>query len=185
MAKRDLGKLDWTPGDEAASLRTVYDYAVALAEEGEKWYDRRRKGKRYAGRILRVLALVLGAVAVVLPILAQIYTHDGKPPFSVAWASVALALAAALVALDRYFGFSSGWMRFVEAELQIKRLRHAFEHDWEIARASSAAVPELLKLTRQFVLAVDDVVAAETAAWTTEFRSSLATAEQSLEKAQK
>ncbi len=69
--------------------------------------------------MLRVSAIACGAVAAILPILSQIYTTDDKAAIAPGWAAVALAGAAALVGLDRYFGFSSGWTRFMAAELRI------------------------------------------------------------------
>jgi SMODS and SLOG-associating 2TM effector domain 2 len=182
LTRPDLDELDWTPERRAASLRTVY-------EEAESWYAEKRKGKRQWGRLLRVLALLLIAAAAVIPILAQTYEHDGKPWISPAWASILLVVAAALVGLDRYFGFSSAWMRFMEAELRVTRLRHTFEYDWETTRAGATGavgggVAALLPLAQTFVLGVDGVLADETAAWIAVFRSSLATAEQSLAKAQ-
>lgn len=136
--------------------------------------------------MLRVGTILLGAVAVVLPILGQIYTNDDKPAIAPGWAAVALAAAAALVAFDHYFGFSAGWTRFMAAELQVTRLRHAFEYDWQAARAAAAAPPSeedvaaLLARAREFVLAVHDVIADETGAWVTEFRANLERVEQTL-----
>lgn len=102
------------------------------------------------------------------------------------WAAVSLAIAAAFISLDRFFGFSSGWMRFMEAELQLTRLRHTFEYAWNDLRATSQDPPDdaelaaYLKLAEEFVLAVDGIVAQETAGWITEFRGGLAHTEQGL-----
>ena len=72
----------------------------------------------------------------------EIFTARGRQPvIDPAWASVALALAAALVALDRYFGASDAWMRYMTAEMQIARLRQDFEYEWNIARAHGRREP--------------------------------------------
>ena len=72
------------------------------------------------------------------------------------------------------------------AEVSVTRLRHGFEYDWELLRAAGsdplddAHVQAALALARTLVVAVDDLVAAETSSWTAEFRSSLEQAEQAL-----
>lgn len=186
LVRPDLDELSWAPADRQASLSTVYAHAIGLATAAEAWYASKRPSKRLWGRMLRLLAILLAAVAAVLPILAEIYTTDDKPAIAPGWAAVALAGAAALVALDRYFGFSSGWMRFMAAELRITRLRHDFEYAWQIARANAGMPPteddvrEGLRLARELVLAVDDVISEETGAWVTEFQASLERAEQQL-----
>jgi hypothetical protein len=185
LKRSDLDELDWSSPQRSAALSTVFAHAVGLASNAEAWYARKRPAKRYWGRALRVGALLLGTAAAVLPILAEISTTNGKPAIPPGWSAVALALAAALIALDRYFGFSNGWMRFMEAELRVTRLRHDFEYEWNAQRSladppGSAEIAALLELARELVLAVDDIVAEETSGWITEFRGSLERAEKGL-----
>ena len=188
LTRADLPQLDWSPTARAASLASVYEHAVSTATVSEAWYAAHRSSKRLGGRALRVLALLLGAAAAVLPILSQIFTDaNGQPQIEPAWASVALAIAAALVALDRYFGASDAWMRFMTAEMQIARLRQDFEYEWNIARAKAGDPPTpdeveaLLGLARKLVAGVGDAIAAETNHWVTDFRGHLQTAEQALQ----
>lgn len=186
LARLDLDELDWAPEHRSESLSTVFTHAVGSATVAESWYGRKRGSKRRWGRMLRVGAILLGAAAALLPILAQISTTDDKSAIAPGWAAVCLTAAAALVALDHYFGFSAAWMRFMAAELRITRLRHDFEYTWHATRAASNTsasddqVARSLALARDFVLAVDDVIADETGAWITEFRTSLERAEKSL-----
>ena len=189
LKRSDLPELDWSPAARSASLSAVYEHATGLAKESERWYADNRPVKRIAGRTLRVLALVLGAVAAVLPILSQIFTApDGQPEIEPAWASVALVVAAALVALDRYFGASDAWMRYMTAETQIARLRQDFEYEWNIERAKLADPPTpdeaaaLLALARKLVADVGDAVAAETGTWVADFKGTLQTTEQALQR---
>jgi hypothetical protein len=183
IACPDLSELDWTAERRSESLTTVFAHAVNFAKATEKWYADKRRPKRVWGRILRVGAIVLGTIAAVVPILGQIYTHDGKAVIAPGWASIALVGAAALVALDRYFGFSAGWMRFMSTGLRVTRLRLDFEYSWHAARIAAAAPPtdaelrDLLDQARGFVLAVADAIEVETGAWVTDFQSSLARAE--------
>jgi hypothetical protein len=170
ISSPSLGELDWSPEGSSASLSHVYAHADGLSLQAEQWYSRRRRKKRIGGMCVRVGAIVLGAV--ILPIVAQITVGaDGKPSIEPAWASVVLGTAAALIALDLYFGFTSGWIRFMAAEMQLTRLRHDFEYRWETARARGAPFEELLEHAREFVVAVHAELERETSAWISEFRS--------------
>jgi hypothetical protein len=190
LNRPSLEQLDWRQEARAASLSLVFEHAVGLAVSAEEWYASKRPSKRKAARILRVGAVLLGAVAVVLPILSEITGEDADPAIAPGWAAVALAAAAALITLDRFFGFSSGWMRFMEAELRLTRLRHRFEYDWNTQRAASSDAPNdaelstFLTLARTFVLEIDKVVAEETVTWIVEFRGGLERTEQGLRGAQ-
>jgi hypothetical protein len=186
LERPNLPQLAWDRDARAASMTAVFEHAVGLAIAAEQWYARKRPAKRTAGRILRVATVILGAIAAIIPIISEITTTNGKPAVAPGWAAVSLAVAAAFISLDRFFGFSSGWMRFMKAELQLTRLRHIFEYAWNNLRATSEDPPDdtqltaYLKLAENFVLAVDGIVAEETSAWITEFRGGIERTEQGL-----
>jgi hypothetical protein len=185
--RSDLPELDWAAAERSASLAKVYTHAQGLAVASEGWYAKNRPPKRVAGRVLRVLALALGTVAALLPILSEIFTTGDKPAFAPGWASVALVIAAALIAIDRYLGASNAWMRYMTAETQIAKQRQEFEYAWNIERSRTANPPTdvevaaLLALARKLVADVNDVVATETGTWIADFRGSLQSTEQGLQ----
>src|SRR5215217_4835470 len=116
--------LSWEPPQAAESLQQVVAQVIANADAAADWYLKARRSKRRWARLLRLGAILLTATAGILPMLLQIWTRpDGIPPFAPAWSSVVLALALLLVALDRFFGFSSGWMRYISAEMQLNQAR--------------------------------------------------------------
>lgn len=182
----ELGELEWGPENREVALSAVFAHTVAVSTAAQNWYAEKRPAKRVWGRALRVLAILLGAAGAVLPIVAEITTTSGKPAVAPGWSAVALVLAAACVGLDRYFGFSSGWMRFMAAEQRLVGQRQDFEYSWNqvLATAGSSLtdddVAKLLSLAHATVLAVQDVVAGETAEWLTDFRGALADAERGL-----
>ena len=77
-------------------------------------------------------------------------------------------------------------MRFMAADQRLVRQRSDFEYAWNQIRAAVNDPPadddvhRLLELARTNVLAVQDVIASETADWLTDFRGALSEAEQSL-----
>ena len=72
------------------------------------------------------------------------------------------------------------------ANLKLGRMRTEFEYDWHALRLAAADPPSpadvqaMLGRAREFVLAVDDVVADETATWISDFRTTLESTEQGL-----
>src|SRR5690606_33827087 len=92
-----------------------------------------------------------------------------------------LALAAACVGVDRFFGFSRGWMRYITAALVLERLLSEFRLEWAMMRAkfggrspSPEQVQLMLQSIKEFLLRVDGEVEKETQEWIAEFQSSLA-----------
>lgn len=155
---RDLAELDWSPQGVTGSLSSVHAHAVGLASAAEKWYAEGRPSKKRGARILRVGAILVGAVGLILPVLAEIVTRHGRAVIAPGWAAVVLAVAATLIGLDHFFGFSSGWMRFMTAELKITRLRLAFQYEWNAVRLTAAVPPtddqvaRLVDLARKLAL---------------------------------
>ncbi len=181
-----LAELDWSSDSRSASLSTLYDHAVGYATASEDWYTVERRSKRIWGQTLRVGSICLGAVAAILPLISELYRDEGVPDIAPAWATVALAVAAALIGLDRYFGFSSGWMRFMLTAQRVGALRHDFEYEWQELRAAAESPPsddqlvEPIQLARKLVADVDGAIAKETDAWVAEFDSALEQIEQGL-----
>jgi len=185
-----LGNLSWDEPNRAASLQIVYDAAVETAQEAVNWYGSRIKHKRLWAQGIRLLAIGCAALAGLHPMIAQAFKTDNgflSPVFS----SIFLAEAAALVFLDRFFGFSSGWMRFVTAEMTLRERLDKFYMDWEASKAALAgAVPndeqlqKLLAKTTALVSEVHEVSRKETAVWIKEFSAALSEADKASLKAQ-
>jgi hypothetical protein len=176
----ELVKLSWQPDSRSESLHVVYCRAVEQVRASAAWYDSRRSSKRRWAMCLRVGAIALGSVAAVLPLFSQIFLDRGKPIIQPVWASVALVLAAALVALDRYFGFSSAWMRFMMSELSLNSLISDFELVWHGERAAwldgvpdDQQVQRALSGVREFVDSAASLVRDETSSWIKAFQAEL------------
>ncbi|OSC49780.1 hypothetical protein B5181_40700, partial [Streptomyces sp. 4F] len=105
---------------------------------------------------------------------------DGAAP----WGYLALLLAVACVAGDRYFGVTSGWMRDVATAQAVQRRLQMLQFDWasESVRevlgpadgTASEAAERCLTVLRRFSEDVTELVRAETADWMVDFRSGVA-----------
>ena len=161
-------------------LYQLFTRLTQKAQDVITWYQQSKRPKRRGAIWLRVGAILLGAAAGLLPLLLQILTRDGVPPFAPAWSSVAVGLAATLLLLDRFFGCTSAWIRYIKAELLIQHLLEQFQLDWQAELAMAAGgqldgrkVRKLLERAKTFLSQVNQVVQDETNAWIEEFRSSL------------
>jgi hypothetical protein len=172
--------LTWDGAADARSLEALRDYVIAWAGGAETWYLRKRIWKRRGGLLTRLLAMLCTAVGGAMPVVLQAHPGpDGKPWFSPAWASVVLGMAALFVGLDYFLGFTSGWMRYVQAQQKIAGIVQAFQFDWETLRAGWGANPSreqvlaALGRLKDIALQVEKVVQDETDAWIAEFKSTL------------
>ncbi|MYV56107.1 SLATT domain-containing protein [Streptomyces sp. SID3212] len=166
---------DW--GEPAERLDELYRWAESGALRTVAWYLADRVRKRRAARVLRA-ATAFGVVAgTSLPLLDL----TGALPGAAGWGYVSLLLGAACVGCDRYFGFTSGWMRSVATAQAVQRRLQTFQFDWasESVRevlgpaegTASEAAERCLNVLRRFSEDVTELVRSETADWMVEFRS--------------
>lgn len=164
----------------------IYEHAAGVASDAIDWYSRERRPKRRWGQRLRVAAIIMVAVAGVLPVLSQIFGAGSSVVIQPAWASVALAIAVALVALDRFFGFSSAWARYMATGQAISAALNQFRLDWQecgshhpMDELTQENVDRFFDLAKTLVRRTDDLVQSETLQWVKEFRETLTEIERS------
>jgi hypothetical protein len=168
--------------DTESALAKLYRYAEGRALEATDWYLQDKRGKRIWSRGLRLLAILLVIAGALQPLLDA----AAPGPSRTAWGYVLLALAAACIGFDRFFGLSSGWMRSMTTAQSLERRLEQLQYDWaaECARSASRTVDPKQVQNRLALLRVfsDDVAALlqqETASWVLEFQSNLLRLERS------
>jgi low affinity Fe/Cu permease len=188
----ELGSLDWRPEHALQSLDVIYQHVVGVASQAINWYLTARRPKRRWAQRFRVGAIIMVAVAGVLPVLSQIFAAGSSVKIQPAWATVALAIAVALVALDRFFGFSSAWARYMATGQAISAALNQFSLDWQQSSSklpvnglSQESIDHFLNLAKTLVKTTDDLVHAETLEWVKEFRETLTEIERSAQKQDK
>lgn len=167
--------LPWGDGDLVASLEAIYHWVEGEAIRAASWYIDEKKSKARWSRALRILAILFATAGAALPFIAA---NNGVVDFE--WGYVALALAAGAVAMDRYFGFSTAWMRYITAEQAIQRRLQELQFSWastQIARGNRVpsaheVAAELEKLAAA-AAAIGEEVRTETMAWAEEFQTNI------------
>jgi len=185
--------LKWsTPEETRASIGVLYDYAENHARQSISWYAGHKRKKALCSRGLRFAAIFLTTLGGLSPILGSLGWQQIPVPNSTLALNVGqlgyffLALAAACVAFDRFFGFSSGWMRYITTMMTLERALSAFRFDWAMMAAKFGKedptpdqVQAMIQRLKEFLASVDAQVDQETQAWVSEFRTSLADIEKS------
>jgi hypothetical protein len=181
----ELAALSWsTPQDVEASVHEAYRYAEARAVETIDWYMREKSPKARGSRTLRVLAIVLTTLGGLAPLVDSVGWLRGEGMKGLVVGQLGylfLGLAAACVAGDKYFGYSSGWMRYLATAILLQKAVSEFRFDWAMMIAKLGGkgptveqVQLMLQRIKEFVLFVDAEVERETQVWIAEFQSSLA-----------
>ena len=187
----DFPELSWKVEEVATSLKTVFEYATRQADDASQWYLAKKGPAKWGGWFLRGAAIVATAVAGVIPVLGSIYPAGDRLHVHPGWASIAVAVAVLLVALDKLLGFTSAWVRFILAAQEIKTELEVFRFDWQLAKLRWSLkkekiedVPALLELAKAFVVKLQDIVGRETQEWAAEFQSVIKQFDQSARQAQ-
>jgi hypothetical protein len=170
-----LEPLDWTAARAEESLSSLRRHVVGRGERAISWYRTARRPKKAWATWLRMGAILFGGAAGVIPIISQTY-----PQLYPGWASIALALAAIMIATDRFFGYSRAWMRFMQAEQQIQRALDGFEMEWEEARAARSGnaptatqVQDAVARAKGLLARIGAIEGSETDVWVAEFARSI------------
>jgi SMODS and SLOG-associating 2TM effector domain 2 len=169
----------WDPTKPLESLDRYHEVLQAESSKSIKWYDDHKKQPAFGARIVRWAAILTSAVGGLFPIWVKFL----MPGESADLGYPLLAIAAALIAVDRFGGASAAWMRYVTTMQTIEREQRSLRHDWIVLRHTAALLPEPLKAADlkplfdrlgAFAAKHDDIVEAETRTWIIEFRSALA-----------
>ncbi|HTQ53911.1 MAG TPA: SLATT domain-containing protein [Bryobacteraceae bacterium] len=175
--------LAWNCSQIDDSLARLCDFASQLGQEAVDWYFKNKRWKRIWSRFIQGSAVVLAAAAGLIPILAVLLKPAGQAASSFdsgLVASLLVGLAASLLGLDKAFGFSTAWARYVLTATTIRKAVVEFQLDWISLNAARCAVPSaentmaLIQRAKEFSSTVEGLVLQETKDWVTEFQANMA-----------
>ena len=176
---------NWDPARPEVSLTEIHLYVLDEAAKSTAWYWRNKASKALWSQIIRFSVWALAAVGGLLPIMGTLLKQLYPQQFSNLnltdglWASLLLGVAAALLGLDKGFGFSSGWARYVLTATSIRKSLEEFRLDWTALRAKAGTsltpdtVAPLIERAKQFRSDIESLVLQETKDWVTEFQSTM------------
>ena len=173
--------LHWSEKEATISLEKLYQFMNNECDRATSWYFDKKRTMKILGYILRVGAILAVATSGVIPILGEIYETGDVPGLSPAWATFALAIAGVFITLDRFGGYTSGWIRYIRTAQALSRLQSDFRIKWESHRLilqggqiDPANVELGIQLCRNFLVQLNSIVGAETDEWAKDFQKVLA-----------
>jgi hypothetical protein len=191
LTPNEFPKIAWQSGKLAEPLGQLFDCVVKEANDSITWYKIRRKPKQLGGQILRVGAIIFAAIAGLVPVVGEIFQDNGRPSIAPGWATVALAIAGLVVLLDRFWGFTSAWVRFMLSQQELGEALRKFQFDWEEDKISwDGPEPTIKQATamiascKMFMMQVHTIVRRETNLWASEFQNVITIVDQTAKAAE-
>jgi hypothetical protein len=179
--------LTWSRNEIRHSLDELYAWGERLAVDAIEWYMAQKRGKSRRARTLRAVALVLATAGAAVPVVAL---ASGRPA-SGNWGFLLLALAAGCMAYDRFFGYSSSWLRYMATATSLRTQLVEYQTAWAKEMvAITAREPDradavrLIDFVRTFAWNVNDTIRVETEAWLVEFHTRLTELESRMQQAE-
>jgi hypothetical protein len=175
----------WDATQPVQTLMLMYQWAVDRAQERIQWYEDKGEPRKFLSQVLRIVAISLTAAGALCPLLdaTGVFLSKQSGVDSIVlgkWGYVFIAVAAGIIGFDRYFGLSTGWMRFIVTQLSLERSLQEFHYDWAMLLAQQQETSQklnstvLLQRLKDFSLQVESLVKQETDAWVMEFQSNVA-----------
>jgi hypothetical protein len=171
----------WNPQDAATSLKEVYAATVAQGQSAIDWYRTNIRGMRLGSRIVRLCSISLASFGALVPLLANAFRRqDQTYLFDPQWGYFAFALAVVVLGIDKFYGFSTGWARYIKTQLALERGLSDLHYDWAALLPNldnQPLTPERLQPMLQKLKDYSDFVHTqiqqETEAWLLEFQTNL------------
>jgi hypothetical protein len=186
-----LSNLSWKDPDVETSLIELRRYVENEAQKQIAWYYAKMRRKAQVSTVLRFAAILLFVMGGLVPIIKATLQPDAikNIPFDFGQAGYLLiGVAAGCVGLDRFFGYSTGWIRYITTAMAIEKSLEEYRMEWarNIAKLrggppNEEQLDQLIQTCETFSLAIKTQVEQETKAWVAEFQSNLTQLEKDLQ----
>jgi hypothetical protein len=195
---------EWDAQNPIGSLAKLYATTIEKGNRQINWYKLKVKPKRILSQVCRFLAIVFLGLAALAPLLkaagvglgrltastqGQVQTQPQSPNPAgniLELGYVLAAIAGGLLAFDKYFGLSTGWIRYIQTELSLDGALDELHYDWVALLAKIQGenptpdqVQAMIQRLRSFIVLANGQTQKETEAWVMEFQSNLADLEKS------
>ncbi|MGW3415683.1 SLATT domain-containing protein [Streptomyces sp. NPDC000888] len=157
------------------ALQTLFRWVESEALLVHGWYLKEKESKAKISKRLRVLTICIITTGVIFPILALLSNGKIRPE----WGYVAFALSGGLVLLDKGFGYSSSWSRYMSTSASLGGVISRYQVAWAAWMLVAGSNIELdiseplEKVIVPFATEVAELLEGETRVWATEFSENL------------
>jgi hypothetical protein len=116
-----LSKLSWKDADVETSLSVLHRYVEDQAQKQIRWYWVKTCKKAWISMFPSFVAIILFALGGLVPIVkATLPTLTATFPFEFGQSILLIGVAAACIALDPFFDYSTGWI-YITAAMAIEK----------------------------------------------------------------
>lgn len=172
--------INWDADKPEESLRNAYKEVIERTQKINTAYFNKFKKFSRKAKYLRTAEIFLGTAASVWLLLSSFLLDDGRPILPPVWAGVVLLVVGGLVLCDRFYGYTSSWMRFSLTQCKLNNLLVQFQIEWVELKAgccngesSLSFICKCLSRLKEFAIAVENVRLEETREWTVELGSAI------------
>ena len=131
LAHLDIGSLEWAePEDAKKSLQIVYQQVCEATRVTMNWYYEKKNTLKKRAKFIRFAAFTFFALGGLVPIISLRWTE-----INTQLGYLFLGLASICMMSNQVFGFSSGWIRYIQTHFQLKEEFDKFQCDWALARS--------------------------------------------------
>lgn len=160
----------WSSFPAGTALSEVIEDRLCFAEQSSKWYRDKKKSKRRMSILSRAVAVALATVGGIVPILNPII-----PSIDVRFGYLFLVFAAAFALLDRVFGWSRNWSRYMISATQIEARAELYRvRSLALISCENPNKKEIYRESEEFTSAISEIIALETGNWDKELVMAIA-----------
>jgi len=168
---QELEKINIDP----ATINTVEQLLTKTINTIE-WYWKGKGVKRWWATCLRFISLLIAGAGAALPIIDSIEICCIRDGLGFKYSVLFFVIAGAINLFDRFFGLSSGWMRYTLTAMKMEEMLQAFSID--IAEIIHKETPDrgglILEKSKELSKDTYSALIDETAEWASEFKKSIA-----------
>lgn len=187
----EIPDISWKNEDPIVSLDKLFKYVIKNSNNASDWYYSKRDHKRRIGVTIRYGAIFMSAFAGLYPVFISIvHNTSSSIKLDPAWSAIAVGLAALLILVDKFGGFTNAWIRYVVAGQNIDNEIKLFYIKWQtcLQKMESSSNPldqiqPMIEECRLFLTTIQTIISTETNQWVAEFQSALKNIEDSVKAA--
>jgi hypothetical protein len=116
------------PNNLRELVNKKFESVVNDATGSKSWYKNKRAGTRKWSRGIRFCSIILIGLGGIFPLVGKNWEKWGID--LTPWGYITIAIAGIILFIDRFFGFSSAWIRYTSTEMEITRQLNDFESGW-------------------------------------------------------
>lgn len=161
----------WSEKIATEKLNQLYTGVIVLSENAILWYQKYQTTKGQWSKGIRFTSILLLILSTLMPYFSSI----NKNPDLLYIGYVFAGVAGGFLLLDKHYGFSTSWVRFVLTKLDLENLHYLFIKKWQIIRLNHSPLTPanfivLVEALMAFQEQINGIVKAESTTWAQEFQ---------------